>query len=465
MTSELSPWHLSSAKRVAVVCLALLSSGCFEAPCEVATEPGAPPQPCLAPPSQNAGRDAGADAGRRDAGVDAGVRDAGAIDAGRLDSGVVDSGVRDAGVDAGMPPVFDGGVTTVTDAGVRVIDFGTVTTNDAGVSIDFTFDVVAADEGFQVEATNRGPPLSEVQVDALRNPRNTTLALGRDFRQHLSRSRPDMDVQATVALESDDSRAEFLPGAWRFRVVTRDSRGRPRGGVPVAVAVFVKPRPPAGATQRLALNLFFSGSAGLTAATAPSQPRLQQGMRFFRDLAADAGVVLETPRLFDLPPGFSAITSMYEDAGSTMGRSAQALWRQSAVAPLGMNLFFVESISIDPRLPPGAVLGVAGGVPGPTMTQGTPSSGVMVLFDVATFVPQRPGEVDPLGITLAHEVGHQLGLSHVYETGGGEDNLSDTPIEGQPGADQNLMAPYATNLGFLSPLQKTSLRRNPVVRP
>lgn len=432
--------------------LCLVLTGCFEAPCEAVTEPGRPPIPCVAPAVVDAGQPGRPfDAGRP---VDAGQPlDAGReVDAGRVDAGV-DAGVRDAGV-------------STSDAGVRVIDLGVVITNDAGLSSELTFDVAASDEGFLIELIGvQVPPLTELQADAIRNPRGTTLALGRNDSLHLSRSRADTEVQAALVLESDDARAEFMPGTFRFRVASRDERGRARGGVSVAVRVFVKPRPPPG-PQRLALNLFFSGSAGLTAATAPTQARLQQGLRGFRDLYADAGITLEAPRLFDLPPGFSAVTSMFDvDGGSRMGTSAQSLVRQSAAAPQGMNLFFVETLSLDPRLPPGAVLGVAGGRPGTTMTQGTSASGVIVLFDAATFVPRRPGDVDPLPIVLAHEVGHQLGLSHVFEVNGEADNMSDTPMEGEFNADANLMTPFANNQGLLSPLQKTGLRRNPVVRP
>lgn len=429
-------------------------TGCFEPPCEAVSEPGRPPIPCFAPAAIDSGQPV--DAGQV---VDAGrVVDAGSVlDAGRVDAGL-DAGVRDAG--------FDAGVVVTSDGGVRVIDLGVVVTNDAGVSEELTVDVTAGDEGFLIELIGvRVPALTELQADAIRNPRGTTVALGRDDSLHLSRSRADTEVQAAVVLESDDARAEFMPGTWRFRVASRAERGRPRGGVSVAVRVFVKARPPPG-PQRLALNLFFSGSAGLTAATAPAQARLQQALRGFRDFYADAGITLEQPRLFDLPPGFSAVTSMFDvDGGSRMGTSAQNLWRQSAVAPRGMNLFFVESLSLDPRLPPGAILGVAGGRPGPTMTQGTSASGVIVLFDAASFVPRMPGDVDPLPIVLAHEVGHQLGLAHVFELSGEVDNMSDTPMEGEPNADANLMTPFANNEGLLSPLQKTGLQRNPVVQP
>ena len=349
------------------------------------------------------------------------------------------------------------------DAGVRIVDLGIVVT-DGGSSGELFFDVGPDDEGFQVELVSRGSGLVALQVDALRSPTGTMLALGPDYQLHLSRSRTNVGAQAALVLESDDARREFVPGRWRFRVTASDEDG-PVGAL-VSVRVFVKPRPPAGVRQRLALNLFFSGSAGLTAQTAPTQPRLQQALGEFRQRYLDAGIELEAPRLLTLPPGFSSVTEYFDvDAGPRIGRSAQALFRQSASAPPGMNIFFVESLVLDPRIPPGGILGAAGGLPGPTMTPGTSASGVVVLFDSATFVPRRPGDVDNLGNTLAHEVGHQLGLSHVFELSGDEDNLSDTPGQGDPRAQENLMAPFSGDKGSLTPLQATSLRRNPVVRP
>ncbi|MDP3235908.1 MAG: M43 family zinc metalloprotease [Myxococcales bacterium] len=379
------------------------------------------------------------------------------VDAGRTADAGSDGGLPDAGVDAGVP-------ITVLDAGVRIIDLGLVAT-DAGSSSELSFVVGPDDEGFQVELVSRSAGLLVLQVDALRSPTGTMLALGPDAQLHLSRSRPNVGAQAALVLESDDARREFVPGTWRFRVTTSDENDLPASAL-VSVRVFIKPRPPPGARQRLALNLFFSGSAGLTAQSAPTQPRLQQALGEFRERYLDAGIELDPPRLLTLPPGFSTVTGYFElDGGPRVGRSAQELLRQSASAPLGMNIFFVESLVLDPRIPPGAILGVAGGLPGPTMTQGTTASGVIVLFDAARFVPRRPGDVDTLGNTLAHEVGHQLGLSHVFELSGDEDNLSDTPGQNEPRAEENLMAPFSGDKGRLTPLQATTLRRNPVVRP
>ncbi|MBL8917550.1 MAG: hypothetical protein JNJ54_01705 [Myxococcaceae bacterium] len=439
--------HPDSVQRWCLA-LALVNAlpGCFEPPCEAASEPGGPFVPCAAP----------GDAGRSDAGAtDAGRADAGAGDAGRADAGRADAGLDAGRADAGR----DGGLLPTSDAGVRVIDFGTLVLGDAGLSRELSFLVEPADEGFQVQVVGLGPSLDTYQVNRIFSPSGTVVAMGPDYRRHLSWSRPDVNVANAVVLESDDARREWVPGLWRFSVESR----RPVATTAVAVKVFVKPRPPPG-PQRLAINLLFTGSAGLTAATAPAQPRLTTAMNVFRDIFADAGITLDAPRYFDLPPGFSAITSTWEDAGSPpMGRSLEALLRQSSLAPAGMNLFFVETLILDPQLPPGFILGVAGGVPGATMTNGTGASGVAILFDSPRYVPAM-GEDDPLGLVLAHEVAHQLGLSHVFELTGLVDNLRDTPTSGVD-AEKNLMAPTATGNGSLSPSQGVTLRRNPVVRP
>jgi hypothetical protein len=106
-----------------------------------------------------------------------------------------------------------------------------------------------------------------------------------------------------------------------------------------------------------------------------------------------------------------------------------------------LNIFLVRSITSDDGY---LLLGVAGGVPGPTGIHGSGHSGVAVTFDSGATTAAVAGHV------MAHEVMHFLGLYHVTERyrpcegtevppacapRGGTDTIGDTTW----GDDTNLM--------------------------
>lgn len=97
-----------------------------------------------------------------------------------------------------------------------------------------------------------------------------------------------------------------------------------------------------------------------------------------------------------------------------------------AVEPGGseraMNVFFIADF-----IGESGTLGFAAGIPGPIGVHGTGSSGVTLAIDPHR---DRDGGLDTtlLGETMAHEVGHQLGLFHTTESEPGSwDPIADTP--------------------------------------
>jgi hypothetical protein len=89
------------------------------------------------------------------------------------------------------------------------------------------------------------------------------------------------------------------------------------------------------------------------------------------------------------------------------------LYRLSAGANRpAVHVFFVRTIE--------GALGVASGIPGPHVLPGTGASGVAIAVD-----PHPPGE---LATTIAHEIGHYMGLFHTSELDGAvNEPLTDTP--------------------------------------
>ncbi len=200
------------------------------------------------------------------------------------------------------------------------------------------------------------------------------------------------------------------------------------------------------------LNIYFTGSNGWTAETAQNDPSFAAMLQQVDALYDQVGVDLGEITYNDAPSNLQVI----QDHSSGSGDLSQ-LFASSADAPLehGLNLFFVHEL----RSPFGEILGIAGGIPGPVLKHGTGRSGVAV----ATSSVGTPG-APSLAHTVAHELGHYLGLFHTseYFSMGGtpeHDPLPDTP----PNDTSYLM--HASGEGNnMSPWQGRVIRKNPFIR-
>lgn len=92
-----------------------------------------------------------------------------------------------------------------------------------------------------------------------------------------------------------------------------------------------------------------------------------------------------------------------------------------AEANHGISVFFIQDFS-----DAAGTLGVAGGIPGPLGGTGVDGAGVLVALDPHAY---SDGTLDTttLGSTLAHEIGHQLGLFHTTESDGTRSDSLTTP--------------------------------------
>ena len=213
------------------------------------------------------------------------------------------------------------------------------------------------------------------------------------------------------------------------------------------------------------MNFYFVGAPGLDSQTAPTDRDFQEMLEQF-DLAYEqAGVELGELRYFDVigdvEERFQIIRSQDEvfelvQLSRQPGETRDDLLR--------VNVFFNQGFGGQM----GGVLGVSAGIPGAMGLHSAEATGLV--FSASNLGGRGNAQV---GQTLAHELGHFLGLFHTTEQRGGADHLEDTPeceTIGEGLGDcpdlQNLMFPVAAWSGTaqVSLGQTVIVRANPLTK-
>lgn len=355
-----------------------------------------------------------------------------------------------------------GGGTAGSFNDTVLIDFGAKAITN-GSTTQLTIPFTVNDESFSIVAIGLGAnsPLTEYAVRQLTTPAGVNLTSG-DVFNHKNRSYGGYGAHGVLVAQTPDIDNLMTAGNYTFVIEATDAQtGDPLDSGSVYLAAMVKKKTNA-ARYKLDLNLFFTGSAGLTATTAKTVKRFTDSIAIMRTVMNQANVDIANINYIDIDEAYQdvkgIVPGMFPD-----GVSLAELQRQSSGQSSYLNFFFVEYLIASDEQEAGRILGIAGGIPGPAGVNGTDRSGVVVLYDRNTW-PTQWGN-DPLGITMAHEGSHFLGLFHVGELnqngtlGSLRDNISDTTT-----ADTNLMYPLANpDGGLLTPMQSKVLRRNPLV--
>jgi len=226
------------------------------------------------------------------------------------------------------------------------------------------------------------------------------------------------------------------------------------GDVVVSVHAKLAPEAAVPETGVLDLNFHFTGARGWSAASAPTDADFQAIVDAMRTLYAQVGVSLGELTYRDIDPSFATIESVQGADSDLM----QLFATSEGNASNAVNLFFVDEISAGSFGGFGVILGVSGGIPGPPLTQGTWRSGV------AISVQEVEGAPAGIDTTMAHEVGHFLGLFHTSEQNFGFGDQVHDPLPDTPENDATYLM-FNTGAGsILSPWQGRVMRSNPWVR-
>lgn len=298
---------------------------------------------------------------------------------------------------------------------------------------------------------------SVVRLRTLKKPDGSTLDIQTDY-SFLAVNQEILGSYGPILFPaSDDSRFAnaFGPGSYEMQVDTDASE----------VCYYVVPQTAEG--KRVSLNLYFVGVPGLTAAQAQSDTDVQQMISFMELIYGKMGIEVEIKNYLDasdaVTRSYGVIRDFYDVFNLVATSTSPGSSRSEA---LTVNVFLIEDFNVSDA--PG-LLGVSTGIPGMAAFHGSIGSGLV--FSTASLGQDNT----MLGQTLAHEVGHFLGLRHTTEHLGREkDPITDTPTCITPDLGYrcrdatNFMFPFA--LGGDSQTVTTAgqsfvLKRNPLVQP
>lgn len=370
--------------------------------------------------------------------------------------------------DAADPPPIDGLEPADVPASVKVVDLGLL-----GVEGGRTGDIFVDVKGLgAMQVLVWGQPGATVILERALDPDGAAVVDDvepdslTERKLAFARGFPAQVFSVNRVLGSEQSGAFLVPntpsvaasdGRWTLRVghwlVDLEASPPARSPVDRPVRVILVARGIDGGAGRVDVNVHRTGGI--------DDGLIDAALDVVREAWGAVGLRLGEVRTSEVDSAFRTVELA---EGRCEGGQLDALLASGREAEPGIDLFLVDGFvcilngGVDVG---GAIGGIAAGIPGPAWVRGSRRSGVAVATGRAA------GDPSALGATMAHELGHFLGLYHTKESSSGGDPIEDE-IEDSPAgddADENLMY-FAVGVDTtLSEGQGHVLRTSPFVIP
>lgn len=268
----------------------------------------------------------------------------------------------------------------------------------------------------------------QVRPTRLLDPSGSVVA---DFYGNYDFQNVNTEILRTIAPISFPAAPQFdgqiTAGTWKLEVATSSSE------------VCWYPVRKTADGRALDVNFYLVGIPGLSASNAANHRSLSTALETMKRMYAGAAVNIREVRYLELSSAdterFRIIRSI-NDIFALAGKSTAP--GSSRSERLSVNVFLIQGFAV-PQSP--GLLGLSLGIPGVPGSHGNTGAGLVFTSEYL--------DSDPSGIgqTLAHEIGHFVGLRHTSEHGGTSwDPLDDTPQCSDP--ERGSRCPDATNFMF-----------------
>ena len=201
---------------------------------------------------------------------------------------------------------------------------------------------------------------------------------------------------AMALMTPEKGQSSLTAGAWKLTVKTFE---KSKDSEQLDVRI-IETKPPSSKIQKLKINLHLTNSFGLTRENF-SESILEKGIADLKAIYIRYGIDIEIGEIVDYKIRSQEIVIDPDNRSFSL----EELINTPEAMKEGLNIFLIESIDR---------YEAQGGSPGaPGVFIDNPKSGAIVVSNFRDPLMR----LKPMGLLLAHEIGHFLGRKHPYEVG------------------------------------------------